>query len=274
MDPAAIADFVRTAGTRMGHPALSEAKMLVLTEPDRVVVIAEDDRIMAVGVVADHRQADGIVHQAVETVVDTGMQFPEFERACLSATLELTSSRGVSVWSRRPSLDAALRDLGFVPVRTLRFMVTELPLGPAGIDVRPIEAFELDDLIALNNEAFSGHREAGGMTRAEFDRIAGEAWFDLEGIVVHEDSAGLAAFCWTKVHPDGAGEIYRIGVRTDARGSGLGRAMTLAGFEDLSQRHGCRRGTLWVDERNAAAVRLYESMGLDTKSVNREFERP
>ncbi|MBW2470934.1 MAG: hypothetical protein JRE18_02535, partial [Deltaproteobacteria bacterium] len=86
MDPAAIADFVRTAGTRMGHPALSEAKMLVLTEPDRVVVIAEDDRIMAVGVVADHRQADGIVHQAVETVVDTGMQFPEFERACLSAT--------------------------------------------------------------------------------------------------------------------------------------------------------------------------------------------
>ena len=273
MDGSSIDVFLAEVGERLGHAPLSEAKMMALTDPERRVVVTEDDRIVAVGVVADHPQADGSVRQAMETVVDPGLQFPAFERMCVEATLELADTDAVSAWSRRSTLDEALHELGFRHVRSLRFMVSGLPLPEPDLEVRPLADDEIDELISLNNDAFGGHREAGALTRSAFDRIAREPWFDLLGIVVSEDPRGLAAFCWTKVHPGGVGEVYRIGVRSDLRGSGLGRGMTLAGFADLSQRRGCRQGTLWVDEANAAAISLYESLGMTTDGVNREFER-
>ena len=75
-----------------------------------------------------------------------------------------------------------------------------------------------------------------------------------------------------EVHPNGDGEIYRVGVRPDLKGRGLGRTVTLAGYHDLAERRSCRRGTLWVDDANREAVGLYESLGLATEMVNREYE--
>ena len=273
MDRSAIDAFVAGVSSEAGFPALSEAKMLALADPAGRVVIAEDDRILGIGVVAEHRQADGSVHQAVETAVDRSMQFVEFERACVEVALGLAEEDSVSVWSMRPTLDEALALLGFEPVRTLLRMSAELPLAAPSVAVRALAHDEGEALIALNNQAFREHREAGTLTTSEFERLAAQPWFDAEGIVVTDDDQGLTAFCWTKVHPAGEGEIYRIAVRPDVQGSGLGRQVTLAGFADLASRRHCEVGTLWVDAANGPAAKLYRGLGLDVDRVNREFER-
>ena len=52
-------------------------------------------------------------------------------------------------------------------------------------------------------------------------------------------------------------------VSEEARGSGLGRALTLAAF-DRARAHGCRRVELDVNTENPPALKLYESLGFTT----------
>jgi ribosomal protein S18 acetylase RimI-like enzyme len=59
--------------------------------------------------------------------------------------------------------------------------------------------------------------------------------------------------CWLE-------DLY---VRAAARGSGLGRALTLAAF-DRARARGCRRVELDVNTENEPALRLYESLGFTT----------
>ena len=51
-----------------------------------------------------------------------------------------------------------------------------------------------------------------------------------------------------------------VGVDPAAQGSGLGRALTLAGLGYLQSR-GLPAVMLYVDEENRPAIRLYESLG-------------
>jgi ribosomal protein S18 acetylase RimI-like enzyme len=53
-------------------------------------------------------------------------------------------------------------------------------------------------------------------------------------------------------------------VESDARGSGLGRALVTAALERAAER-GCKRIELDVNESNAAAIAFYESLGFVTE---------
>jgi mycothiol synthase len=128
--------------------------------------------------------------------------------------------------------------------------------------VRSFRWEDAQELVRVNNEAFQGHREAGTLTEDRFASLATAPWFDPAGIVVAEDGSGVIGFCWTKVHPGGDGEIYRIAVSPTHHGQGWGRSLLEAGYGAISGRDDVERGTLWVDASNAAAMRLYEALGM------------
>ena len=131
-----------------------------------------------------------------------------------------------------------------------------------------------DEWLAVNARAFAAHPEQGDWTRDVLLERMAEPWFDPHGFLIYEIDGRIAGFCWTKVHPAGydhgetsddhstpVGEIYVIGVDPAHHGKGLGRALTIAGFAHLASR-GLRRGMLYVAGDNAAAIRLYESLGM------------
>jgi mycothiol synthase len=275
IDTSRVLALVRDVARRQGVDPLSEAKTSRLTDPEALTVISEGEDVVAVGVVAPHPQPDGSVHWAVETAVTPSLQFAAFERMVVSTTLDSVPAGGpVSVWSSRTSLDSALGELGFHAARTLAHMTVELPLTGSrdGDDVRPFVGEDAGELVRVNNAAFAGHREAGSMTPADFARMSSESWFDPSGILVIGESGRLLGFCWTKVHPNGDGEIFRIAVDPAHHGAGLGTALLVAGFEHLAARDDVTRGTLWVDMANRAAMSLYTGLGMRIDRKNVEFE--
>ncbi|MFZ4667884.1 MAG: mycothiol synthase [Microthrixaceae bacterium] len=164
---------------------------------------------------------------------------------------------------------------GLVRVRLLDQWRRPLPLehdvvsAAAPIAVRAVVPDADDDaLLHVNNRAFAWHPDQGGWTTRTLSERRAEGWYRDEDVLVHDapDHAGrIDAFCWTKLHPatDGEpvlGEIYAIGVDPSAHGTGLGRAITVAGLEHLTRR-GAAAGMLYVEHDNVPALRMYERLG-------------
>lgn len=183
--------------------------------------------------------------------------------------------RWESPW--HPDLDAALGAQGWRRVRLLHQMRVDLPLpeqvvaATRSIEVRPFERSDLQGLLAVNNRAFTWHPDQGGWDEQRFDRVAAEPWFDAADLLVHHTDDMVDGFCWTKVHPElhegepdgprpAAGEIFVIAADPDTHGTGLGRALTVAGLGHL-ERKGLGLAVLWVEADNEPAIALYERLG-------------
>lgn len=161
--------------------------------------------------------------------------------------------------------EAFARDHDLAPVRGLYEMRRGLPHEQrSAVETRAFVAGSDDDAwLAVNNRAFAGHDEQGGWSADTLSLRLAESWFDPEGFRIHEIDGRIAAFCWTKLHHEldpVIGEIYVIAVDPDFHGRGLGRQLTLAGLDSITDR-GVTEANLYVDAANTAAVGLYESLG-------------
>jgi mycothiol synthase len=170
---------------------------------------------------------------------------------------------------------------GFQPARSLFEMRAPLPVEskaalPSGFTLREFEPGRDDaDWLAVNNLAFSEHAEQGGWLESTLRLRIAEPWFDPMLFLLAFDSKGLAGFNWLKQHeasgPDPAmGEIYVIGVDPRVQGSGLGRALAVAGLQRVYER-GLQVAMLFVAGDNAGAIALYESLGFTVHRTDRAY---
>ncbi|MEU1386100.1 MULTISPECIES: mycothiol synthase [unclassified Nonomuraea] len=192
----------------------------------------------------------------------------------LRTVLELTGGR-VRLWAHgdHAGAGALAASFGFDRVRSLWQMRRSLfaPLSPytlpEGVELRTfVPGQDEEAWLKVNAAAFAHHPEQGAWTLDDLLRREREPWFDPEGFFLAVRGDRLAGFHWTKVHGSSEhgheplGEVYVVGVDPTQQGTGLGRALTLAGLTHLRSR-GLAHAMLYVDEANTAAIRLYEALG-------------
>ena len=255
LDPVSAAS-VRALADRIeaedGAPPLSDQARAQLASPSVAHALASSPA----GIVGYAQLADGVLE------IVGG-------RDALAPLLDALERRDVEVWShgRRSRLVDVLSARGFDRVRVLHQLrrpgdlaVPDRPL-PDGVTVQPfVVGRDEDDWLRVNAAAFAHHPEQGRWTRADVAAREAEAWFDPAGFLLARRGDELLGFHWTKVHPDGLGEVYVLGVDPSTQGTGLGAALLVLGLRWLHER-GCPGVLLYVDESNGAAMALYEKYG-------------
>jgi mycothiol synthase len=215
---------------------------------------------------------------------------PENRRQGLGRALtgELAVAAGghvLRLWAHGdlPAAAALARTAGFERFRALWQMRRSLgepltqplegPALPAGRALRTfVPGQDEDEWLKLNGRAFAKHPEQGGWTRHDLDLREREPWFDPAGFFIAERDGRMTGFHWTKVHNPDLGEVYVVGVDPDEQGSGLGRALTLAGLRHLRDL-GVGQAMLYVDEDNVPAIKMYEGLGFTRATVDAMYRR-
>ena len=188
---------------------------------------------------------------------------------------------GTRIWAHGDleSARATAKSLGLTAVRELLQMrrpLTDLPPLQTHDGVR-IDTYRGPDddaeLLRVNNAAFAWHPEQGGWTESEIAERRDEPWFEPAGLFLafDEESGELLGFHWTKVHNEGLGEVYVVGVDPAAQGRGIGATLTLIGLHHLADRlSGNSRPTvmLYVEADNSAAVNTYRRLGFEVSSID------
>ena len=168
------------------------------------------------------------------------------------------------------------KDLGFVPYRDLWQLRCSLPQTPSQLHTWAFTPSDITAFVSVNNRAFHWHPEQGGLTVEALQKTLAEDWFNADGFRLARNEEGrLMGFCWTKIHRDSKphlGEIYVIAVDPDFHGRGLGRALTLAGLEWLSNA-GLNMAMLYVESDNGAANAIYAAIGFSHHHTDRAYRR-
>lgn len=267
-DRRAVRDFLAATGS-----GACSRKGTLAEEPVAEVAATVDATI--VGYAQAVAEGDGYT-------VDCAEGDPATRRQLVSALVGALPASAVITWWGHDLADdlAVAAALGMPPPhRRLLNMRRPLPLDASH---HPLEQLELRHFrvgvdesawLDVNNAAFGWHAEQGDWNREVLRVRTAEPWFDPAGFLLHHRGGRLAAFCWTKVHDGGVGEIYVIAVHPDFHGLGLGRAMTIAGLRHLADT-GSTEAMLYVEADNVAAVHLYESLGFVTTHTDLAFRRP
>ncbi|MFE9888315.1 mycothiol synthase [Streptomyces scopuliridis] len=261
-----------------GVQAVSEQGRLQLRggrrEGVRHFLLTVDGDLVGYGQLED---TDPIEAPAAELVVRPGLRGRGHGRA-LGAALLGASGKRLRVWAHggRSAARHLAQVLGLTLFRELRQLRRPLvppaipaPVLPAGVTVRTFVPGQDDAAwLAVNAAAFAHHPEQGALTQRDLDDRIAEPWFDPTGFFLAERDGELVGFHWTKVHAEEQiGEVYVLGIRPDAQGGGLGKALTAIGLRHLAAQ-GLPTAMLYVDADNTAALTVYERLGFSTHEVD------
>ncbi|GHB35606.1 mycothiol acetyltransferase [Streptomyces viridiviolaceus] len=226
---------------------------------------------------AQLEDTDPVEPPAAELVVHPSYRGQGHGRALGSALLGASGKR-LRVWAHGGHSAARhlAQVLGLSLFRELRQMRRPLadlalpdPVLPEGVTVRTFMPGQDDAAwLAVNAAAFAHHPEQGALTQRDLDDRKAEPWFDPAGFFLAEREGELIGFHWTKVHTaEQLGEVYVLGIRPDAQGGGLGKALTTIGLRHLAEQ-GLPTAMLYVDADNKAAVSVYERLGFLTHETD------
>jgi mycothiol synthase len=250
-----------------GEPPLSDQALTQLGTSDVVHVVAYDgDRLVG------YAQLDGT---SLELAGDA---------AAVTALLDTVEHRGdadLRVWShgQRSPVGGVLESRGYAQVRLLhqlhRSLAEPLPeiAVAEGVSIRAfVPGQDEQAWLRVNAAAFATHAEQGRWTLADLAAREAEPWFDPAGFFLAERDGKLLGFHWTKIHADGTGEVYVLGIDPSAQGLKLGPALLVRGLAYLAGR-GCDEVLLYVDDDNAAAMGLYERLQFRSHDSDSQWRR-
>ncbi|MEV5595861.1 mycothiol synthase [Streptomyces sp. NPDC052496] len=282
---AAVLALIEQAAATDGQAAVSEQGRLQLRGGRRegvrhlllYVPGGPDDEAGVLAGYAQLEDTDPVEAPAAELVVHPSHRGHGHGRALGTGLLD-QSGRRLRVWAHGGHSAARhlAQTLGMTLFRELRQMRRPLtgldlaePILPDGVSVRTFQP-GTDDAAWLeaNAAAFAHHPEQGSLTQRDLDDRKAEPWFDPKGFFLAERAGRLIGFHWTKVHAaEGLGEVYVVGVRPDAQGGGLGKALTAIGLRHLAGQ-GVPTAMLYVDADNVPAVTVYERLGFTTHETD------
>jgi mycothiol synthase len=272
--------LLAAADTADGFHAVSEAAMLRL-RPHRssragVHLLARNSAGTLVGYAAVDERSD---RRTAEFAVHPEHRCRGVGGAMLAALLD--RARGpLWLWAHgeHPGALRLAQRAGLVSRRALyqlrRGLADPIPphAVPDGVALRSfVPGQDEAAVVRVNKRAFAWHPEQSRLDTNELTLLETQPWFDPKGFLLAIDQAGrLLGFHWTKMHPDGLGEVYVLAVDPDAQGTGLGRALTVAGLAYLRER-GAPEAMLYVDSDNAAALATYHKLGFTHHHTDVEF---
>jgi mycothiol synthase len=289
--------LAETAERTDGVAPLSEHTLLHLRygdrEPGRDLVLSVHGAIAGYAY-TDPPGAPG-ADLSGELMIDPGRRRQGLGLALVRALIAEADGHPVRLWAHGdlPAAAGLARAAGFERFRALWQMRRSLrdplaePAFPAGSTLRTfVPGRDEKDWLDLNARAFAKHPEQGAWTRNDLELREHEAWFDPAGFFLAERHGVMAGFHWTKIHgpgapdipggpaaPEAIGEVYVVGVDPGEQGTGLGRALTLAGLHYLRDR-GLSQAMLYVDEDNVPAIRMYEALGFSRWRTDAMYRRP
>jgi len=282
-DVAAISPLLDAATRVDGEQALSDHQWLDLVHGGRRgfagLMAKETDDGAPVAYAQVSRGNDS---WSIELVVDPDHRdrLADLGRELVGAAVGIVVAEGgghVHWWVTQatPAHAAVAEAVGLRAGRLLHQMRRPLPTGiPYSLETRPFVVGQDEEAwLEVNNRAFANHPEQGGWDLDTLKAREAESWFDPAGFFLHERDGRLAGFCWTKVHADHdppLGEIYVIAVDPDFHGSGLGKALVLAGLDHLAGQ-GLTVAMLYVDAANEGAVALYKKLGFEVDHIDRAY---
>jgi mycothiol synthase len=204
-----------------------------------------------------------------------------------TALLAAAGPGPLQVWAHGddPGARAFAERNGFTRARVLWQMrrsllepLPDIPL-PDGVTVRGFRPGSDEQAwLGVNSRAFAHHPEQGRWTLDDLLVREAEPWFDPAGFLLAVDITDtVLGFHWTKVHPPAGddpalGEIYVLGVDPSGHRRGLGAALSVAGLRHLAAA-GLQWSSLYVDESNEAAVRLYRGLGFEIYQTDINYHR-
>lgn len=256
------------------QPALSEQTRLQFRKGNATVFVSESPEGMA-SLTPTNRAGIGLVEVAVPGHVRASAFWDRAEPDVKSEAAQ-KGYRALELLTWDAGLRGELEDSGWQRARTVnRGMRIASPVpfssGPGVlVDVFQRER-DTEGLLEVHNTAFEGHAEAGDWDHAALGNLFQEPWFDQAGLFVTRDGTEVTGFCWTKIHPDGVGEIYLLAVKPAFSGHGVGRALLSTGIEYLTAGRGCLETMIYWDTSNRAASRLYQSVGFSVDQVGEVF---
>jgi len=265
-DVPAVLSYLEALGEEWADEAVGERKIIgLLHRPDGWLAEKDDGAILGV--------APAVVSGSWRTF-EVATRSADVARSLIAATVE-EHPTDLRVWALRRRFVDVIVAAGFRPERSLHRMTTPLPIEAEPAGRLAVRGFRPGDEMAwldVNNRAFAGHPEQGGLTVEDFIERTELSWWRPEDLRLGVLDGEVVGFCWTKRHPDGRGEIYAIGVDPAVGGMGLGRELLTAGLGHLADL-GCPSAILYVDAGNEAAMALYLDIGFRREHTDEAFVR-
>ena len=152
-------------------------------------------------------------------------------------------------------------------VKIHRSLLEPIPTIQHPYTIRTFSNSDKGNWLELNNKIFAHHPDQGNWAMADLDNRISEPWFDPEGFFLAVDKEKILGFCWTKIHrdlvnQDPVGELYVVGVDPDHTHKGIGRAVSIAALNYLTNK-GLKHSMLYADADNQNGLALYASLGFN-----------